>query len=119
MSRAKIKPPSISELKKQGYTVEIRHFRYYGKKKYSFNDAPPGKSPNPRGGLTLLTLITPDQFTIKAYAKCMKTENFNKKRAVDIVLGRALKTYREITGICEKNKSSVLLDKETASQSIY
>jgi hypothetical protein len=48
-------------------------------------------SVEPRGGLTLIEITTPDGTDLKGEALCSKRDNYDKKKGVKIALGRALK----------------------------
>lgn len=49
----------------------------------------------PGGGITFVMVTSPDGVNSTAYATCIPKDNFNKKLAVKIALGRALKKLRD------------------------
>lgn len=80
------KTPSIHQLRKSGYKVRVKHERI-------LDDL---QTVSPRGGRTVIELTTPDQQTFKGEAMCnAKVDNFNKKIANQICLGRIFKQIKK------------------------
>ena len=76
---------SVHELRTQGYKVKVFHNRLV--------DDQTGEILC-RGGSTVIELTTPDNVTYTHTAKCNEKDNYNKKRGVQIALGRILKGIR-------------------------
>lgn len=73
---------TVSQLRKFGYKVAVRHFRYYSDKS--------GKHiMNPKGGMTALIIDSPHGEHFEGLAVCSKEDNYNKKLGVRIALGRS------------------------------
>lgn len=95
---------TIHQLRLEGYKVRVKHQRYkhvryseflagtnLGQKDW-FNLVPikelPGKERFPRGGETTVEITTPDGRNYAATSKCHINDNFDRKLAVRICLGR-------------------------------
>ena len=86
---------SVKELRQQGYKVGVQHNRYYDNAEICGNN-PEGIIPN--GGETTVRVTTPDGRTVVGVSTCAAVDNFNKKRGVQIALGRALKELNSPQG---------------------
>lgn len=83
------------KLKLEGWTLKVSHNRsftlptqplFYGTRREH-----PAIPPNPRGGFTIATFISPDKTVIvQGAAHCSHRDNYNKKLGRTIAIGRAL-----------------------------
>lgn len=84
---------TIQQLRQEKYKVRVMHFRYLG----DFKSILPRREINgkwdiinPFGGKTIIEITTPDGKDIRGEAFCSKKDQFNRKIANQIALGRAL-----------------------------
>lgn len=71
---------TVKELRQAGYRVRVMHGRMFN---------PFGVSP--KGGSTVVEIMSPEGVTAKGKAECSKEDNYCRKVGVAISLGRALK----------------------------
>ena len=89
---------TVQELKKAGYTAHVVHLRVLNqtnrRRNALFGTLPKGAGDhtyvNPRGGITQVSITTPDGRELFGEAECSFEDNYNKKRGVAIAIGRAL-----------------------------
>ena len=85
--------PTVHSLRKQGCKIRVYHWRYVNGELVS-SALHPGES-SPKGGKTQVTITLPDDSldcpTYTGEALCSLSDCFNRKRGVQIALGRALK----------------------------
>lgn len=79
---------TVHELRKQGFTVKVRHTRIY-----SETQKLDGISYDvlPKGGLTDVAIYKDNAFLANGMAKCSDHDNYCKKLGTKIALGRAVK----------------------------
>jgi hypothetical protein len=81
--------PTIKDLRRQGYKVRVIHKRHTIKVQKIMGFA---YEVSAKGGTTFIEITTPDkQHTVSGSAKCSLEDNFNRKVANAIAVGRALK----------------------------
>lgn len=71
---------SVEELRSMGFIVVVKHERKYD----AFGCM------KPKGGNTIVELITPDGVNVVGKSRCSRRDSYNKKLGVKIALGRAL-----------------------------
>ena len=82
----------IHTLRKAGYKVRVMHWRYIPNCKpilprHTISDF---TSILPHGGKTEIEITAPDGTEFRGSAECSKKDNFNRKRGIQIALGRAM-----------------------------
>src|SRR5690349_6463769 len=103
-------PPTIEQLRKNGYKVMVRHSRYnidlwLNKKKNGFRYMPlpvnpseiPSHKISPCGGSTYIRVTAPDGNEYVGTSTCRVNEGFNRKLGVKIALSRIMKEIKEET----------------------
>lgn len=88
-----MKTPTVAELRKQGYTVKVSHKRNTQLKSGASRSAPTPHDfeVSPRGGITKVEIVAPDQRLFIGEARCSDLDNYNKSIGRNIAIGRALK----------------------------
>lgn len=96
-----MKIPTVEEFRKVGYKIKVEHCRRYLvseqnviTRKISYytvyvplwEELPGFSQLLPKGGITKVTVITPDNFEFNHESKCRNDENYNKKVGVNICL---------------------------------
>ena len=84
---------TIHRLRKTGYKVRVKHYRYSkGGDITALHTLKETKSViEPRGGLTVMEITTPDGRTFRGGAKCHMKDNFCYRISNSICLGRIAK----------------------------
>lgn len=107
---------NVQELRKNGWKIRIAHLRITeGYKGYvsrrDFEDGVPypdckswAGAVSPRGGKTLVTVTSPEGQTVEISAQCNEKDNYNRRRGVQIALGRALKKFGQMNSWKENFK---------------
>lgn len=84
----------IDELRDQGFTVDVHHYRYIGTHLHSEHQLRLNGTARlawPRGGMTIVDIWEGPHFVSSARADCAPTDNYNKAIGRNIALGRAKK----------------------------
>jgi hypothetical protein len=84
---------SIAELRKKGYRVQVLHDRpvvYQQRLNGSVRVF------LPKGGVTFITITTPEGNTATGAARCSEKETWDRKMGNQIALGRALNQLTDI-----------------------
>lgn len=85
---------SPTELRESGWQVRVSHNRRFtlsGGDFYGTRYEHPAIPPQPRGGFTVATLISPDRTVlVQGTAHCSLNDNYSKKMGRNIAIGRAL-----------------------------
>lgn len=88
---------TIHSLRKQGYKVRVLHERIYNGiyagKLYPIH-ACRNENLSAKGGKTHIDVTSPENKTVSGEAVCRPDETFNRKLAIKIALGRALKSLQ-------------------------
>ena len=89
---------TVAELRKKGYKVRVLHLRrWVNTWTEAYARDVDGVIARPRwkmaatGGQTLINILAPDGLVLNGIANCSNLDAYNKKRGVQIALGRALK----------------------------
>lgn len=105
------KTPTIQELKNKGFSIEILHYRLPDsvwrtktkkeiKKNYGIylmgNNILDGRDRAPFGGRTEIKMKSPDGKEIKTIVVCSVNDQFCRKKALAIGLGRALTQLNQL-----------------------
>lgn len=88
---------NVAELRKNGWRVRVSHYRFY-ETDWNFHellhrselDEFTNPTPEPRGGLTEVEVLSPDGKTSIGVARCALEDNYCKKFGVIKALGRAI-----------------------------
>jgi len=86
---------TVQQLREQGNKVRVIHYRYPTDTAFDLipqRVAKERKIPlSPHGGHTEVYITTPDQEQFSGIARCNPQDQFNRKIALKIAIGRALK----------------------------
>ena len=88
---------TVQQLREQGHKVRVIHYRYPADELTQFELIPQRiakerKIPlSPHGGHTEVYITTPAQEQFSGIARCNPQDQFNRKIALKIAIGRALK----------------------------
>lgn len=109
-------PPTVEQLRRNGYKVRIQHFRYnrpdyigeipkpLHEKVIKSHGLHPQLKINPsnihvKGGRTIMEITTPTGRDYSVESVCHINDNFNRRRAVKMCLGRfAKQVQKEMVG---------------------
>ena len=88
----------MSELRQQGYRIYIFHDRIRKNKWVNVSSTTKilDEVISPKGGSTIVEIVSPDGDRYTGIADCSKRDCYNKKRGVAIALGRAIKTMNQL-----------------------
>ena len=93
---------NIHKLRKEGWKIHIEHLRKVVGRDREDGIIPlfarheiPTETRDPRGGITVVEIISPNGFSAEGQADCSLKENFNHKKANNIAIGRAMKKLAE------------------------
>lgn len=87
---------SVAELRKAGWKVRVSHYRYYltdwtiellHRSELGEFDC---VQPEPRGGETVVELLSPEGREAIGVARCNPSDNYNRRYGVMKALGRAI-----------------------------
>lgn len=86
---------STETLKLEGWQIKVSHNRRFvlsaAGEFYGTRFEHPSVPPEPRGGFTIATLISPDKTVlVQGTAHCSRRDNYSKKLGRNIAVGRAL-----------------------------
>lgn len=88
---------TIQDLRSKGFRVFVRHVRRFKEKwvKVSEDTMKLEQQLQPRGGKTLVEVVSPSGQSFKGEAICQNYISYNKKMAVEVALGRAIKSLQK------------------------
>lgn len=93
---------NVAELRKAGWKVRVSHYRFYltdwglellhRSQLSEFDDIPP----EPRGGETVVELLSPQGMEAIGVARCNQSDNYNRRYGVMKALGRAISNLNKV-----------------------
>ena len=95
-----MKAPTVQQLRAEGWRVGVRHWRWshdgahlapYTRDLERRDPIFIAELPSVRGGATYVTLTSPTGEVLEGLARCSIRDNYDKRRGVQIAIGRALK----------------------------